>query len=172
MKFFICFIFYSFILISGVKSQINGYGCRVNNVIYTEYLGMGHPYHPSNPLKRFYRSDGPKLFMNFNNYNGANAPTYYGYQCGVLNQFAASSTGPGQDEAVAEGGGCVISKTLDGPIEGDETYVNYNYNKTLYCGASVNNMPIDEYSPLFAFIIGGLGLVVIRKKKPIFFKIG
>jgi len=168
MKICAFFIFFSFILISSVYSQTTGYGCRVNNVVYTEYLGMEHPYHFSNPLKKFYRSDGSKIFINFNNYNGSNAPTYYGYQCGMLNQYPASNTGPGQDEAVAELGGCVISKTLGGPIEGDETYVSYNYNKTQYCAIPVNNMPVDDFIPLFVPFSGILGFMVIRKSKFVF----
>ncbi|MDQ7947342.1 MAG: hypothetical protein REI78_13105 [Pedobacter sp.] len=157
----------TFLLLLTVTScfaDTSGSGCRIDDKVYTEYLGMGYPYGTSQPQKRYYK-------------NTAYVPIYYGYgynqhqgyKCGFINIYPASSYWNGSENVPipAENeinstsfGGCVISTTLGGsPIrEGD--YVTFTYNRT---GACASSLPLDDYIWLLFVLVGAGGIYYIRK---------
>lgn len=161
-KFLIIVSIISFSYINA-KSQISGYGCLVNNAVYTEYLGNASPYHPSNPPTRFYRSNGNSVGLNYNGYSDSK-PNNYNYECNKINVFDSSSRGPAQQEFTKQGSTCVTSTSLGGPIAGNGDYVFYSYNKPAYCSSPVVPVPLDDYTFPIMICIGALSAYFIIKK--------
>ncbi|WP_316797828.1 hypothetical protein [Pedobacter frigidisoli] len=144
-------------------AQTSGTGCRIGNNIYTEYLGIAYPYGPDTPI-RYYKSPGNNVAINYNNYDGSNPPSYYGYKCGQINYFDASSTGPAQREFTDTNTSCIISSTLGGSISGNGVLANYSYNKSAYCTTATMPLPIDDILIPISFLFAGLSVVIIRNK--------
>ncbi|WP_316783342.1 hypothetical protein [Pedobacter frigiditerrae] len=145
------------------KAQTSGYGCLVDNAVYTEYLGEEHPYHPSNPLTKFYRFNGNSIDINYNNYNSSQ-PNNYGYDCTKINIFGASGTGPAQQEYVSQNTSCVTAATLNSSIKGNGTYVYYSYKNPTYCGGTPMPLPLDDYNWVIILGFALIGGFVISKK--------
>ena len=147
------------------KAQNSGYGCRIGNIIYTQYIGDEHPHHPSNPLTKYYNSNGNKIDIHYNNYDSSK-PNNYGYDCTKINVFDASSTGPAQQEYTKQNTSCVTSAYLGGPIIGDGgDYVYFSYKNPNYCSnIPPVGLPIDDYAWAFVLAVGAIGGIIISKK--------
>ncbi|WP_316804038.1 hypothetical protein [Pedobacter nototheniae] len=147
-------------------SQSYGEGCKVENVVYTNYLGEARPYGSSNPLTKFYQKPGPNIQIWYNNSNT-------GYKCGYINSYGSSSywdgtknvSIPAQNEILATKGDCVTAATLGGSITGNGVLVDYKVNDPTYCSSPpTNNLPIDDYMPGVILLAGGIGVFFIKKQ--------
>lgn len=169
MRFNIIFFLLFFPAIS--FATISGTGCKIGrDYVYTEYLGMASPYHPSNPKIRYYRSTGPKVPI----YWGEGHNQYQGYRCGYINIYPASSYYdaeqgknvpiPAENEITSYlSGGCVIAPSLGATPVSQDTYVAYSYNRTGMCTVKPpNNIPLDDYIWLMLVVAGGLGFFFLK----------
>lgn len=147
-------------------AQTSGSGCRVEDKVYTTYLGNASPYHPSNPSKKFY---SPNVYIPI--YYGSGHNQYQGYRCGYINIYPASSYWNGsQNVPIPEEneitstvtGGCVISSSLGGSVIREGDYVTYTYNKPGKCGPPAE-LPLDDYIWVALLAAAGLGFFLMRK---------
>lgn len=148
------------------KAQNSGYGCRIGNFVFTEYLGEASPYHPSNPTTKFFNSNGPRIEINYNNYDNSK-PNNYGYDCTKINILKASGTGPAQQEYIKQNTSCVTSSFLGGSIDGGGgDYVYFSYKNPTYCNNTPPmGLPIDDYAWAIVLVTGITGGIIISRKE-------
>lgn len=148
-----------------VFADTSGSGCRVDDKVYTTYLGMGYPYGSSQPMKRYYK-------------NTTYVPIYYGYgynqhqgyKCGFINIYPNSSYWngsqnvpiPAENEITSSSfGGCVIATSLGASPQREGDYVTFTYNRT---GECASELPLDDYNWVILVLTALAGLYFIRKK--------
>jgi hypothetical protein len=165
MKYFILFLFF---VSANCFADDSGYGCRIGDKVYTEYLGTAFPYGPENPSSKYYK-------------NASYIPIYYGYgynqhqgyKCGFINIYPASSYYNGQNEVPipaeneitsTQFNSCVTSATLGGGVISNGDYVGYTYNRTENCYvAPPAPLPLDDQIWWMLIPISALGFYFLKK---------
>lgn len=164
---FLKLLFLIFIPLS-TFAQTSGTGCRVEDKVYTDYLGDASPYHPSNPSKKFY---GTNHYIPI--YYGSGHNQYQGYRCGYINIYPASSYWngsenvpiPAENEITSSASGaCVISTSLGGSVIREGDYVSFTYNKPGKCSViPPAELPLDDYIWVALLAAGAFGFYFMRK---------
>ncbi|MFA6277710.1 MAG: hypothetical protein WC622_13225 [Pedobacter sp.] len=121
-------------------STVSGYGCRVGDAVFTQYLGTTHFW---GTTYKVYNSNGQSYNVDYSpgeqcNYIESNDIYDQGKQCWVN-----SYVNPTNNQTGASYG----------------TYVYYSLD---ICNV---NLPIDDYVWVLLLAVGGVGAYVISKKR-------
>jgi hypothetical protein len=144
----------------------SGYGCRIDDKVYTEYLGEAYPYGESNPKSKYYKSVGSYIPI----YYGHGYNQHQGYKCGFINIYPSSSYWNGSEEVPipAENeitsnsfNACVTAPSLNGAVVRNGDYVGYTYNNTSKCNPT--GVPLDDYMSIILIPFGLISAYLIRK---------
>lgn len=149
-------------------AQVSGTGCRIDDKVYTDYLGNAPAYSPHNPNKRFY---GTWSYVPI--YNGSGHNQYQGYRCRYINIYPASTYWdgnqnipiPAENEITSSTfGACVTSTTLGGQVIREGDYITYTYMKPGKCAvAPTTELPLDDYIWVLLLIVCAWGCYMMRK---------
>lgn len=143
-------------------------GCLSGGRVYTELLGEFNPYGGKKDQLKYYSSVGASVKLYYGEMNN-------GYHCGDINVYPSSKmwdgqknvTIPAQNEITSKSnGGCVISRTLGGGIEGYGDKVSFVTNTSTDCSPDTQqNLPLDDYLPLMLVAIAGFAAYSIYKNQ-------
>jgi len=153
-------------------AQNSGTGCRINNNVYTEYLGMGYPY-VGQTSQPYYNSSGRVLPVNNNN--------SVGYLCNNINDYGEFSTWDSASQKMvtypavrelksSDGGTCSIAKSTSATQSNGQlvatggTVITYALTPPAKCGGTTTMpMPLDDYIPYLVAFAGIIGMMLVRK---------
>ena len=156
-------LFLLLIIIPPAYAGTPGSGCQVNNIVYTEYLGMASPYDVNQAPRKYYRSNGATIGI----HNNSNNPIYI---CGMINFWPDTHTQvngvetfvPGVNEFTggnAQANDCFIGPGLTSYPTGNGGYVTYE----LDCNRGTTNVPLDDYVWVALLGLGIFGYFTIKK---------
>ncbi|MBL4674820.1 MAG: hypothetical protein JKY70_01215 [Mucilaginibacter sp.] len=160
MRFFTLLIVFSFVIYLRCPAQTTGFGCLVNNQVYTVSLGTGYPYGVPAGSRKIYKNPGSSYSINYNGYS-ATKPNNENYICGVVNYYTSPVS---RQEMTILSYDCVTEATLGGAVTGDGAYVRYSINNPSFCASTP--VPIENQTWLFLFmiIVGTVSLTFFRKR--------
>lgn len=139
------FVLTLFILLSNASfahgsSTVSGYGCRIGNVVYTQYLGSTNFW---GTTYKVYNSNGQVYNIDYNP----------GEQCNWIES----------NDIYDQGSQCwannYVNPTNNQNGAGYGTYVHYSVD---LCNVS---LPFDDYVWVMLLAVGGMGAYVISKRK-------
>lgn len=151
-------------------ADTSGSGCRIDDKVYTQYLGEAYPYGTSNPKKKYYKSNGAYVPI----YYGYGYNQHQGYKCGFINIYPSSSyyNGsenvpiPAENEITSTSfSACVTASSLGASPERDGDYVTFTYNRTSSCTVTPPaNLPLDDYAWVAIIGAGLIGFYLLRNR--------
>ncbi|MFI5452583.1 hypothetical protein ACHMWN_10535 [Pedobacter sp. UC225_61] len=119
-------------------STISGYGCRVGDVVYTQYMGN----------TSFYGTTYKVYNRNGQYYNIDYSP---GEQCNYIES----------NDLIDQGGQCWVNTYVN--PSNNQSGVSYGSN--VRYTLDVCNVPLDDYVWVILLAFGGMGAYVIAKKR-------
>lgn len=165
MRYFFVLVFV--FLSAHVLADDSGYGCRIDDKVYTEYLGEAYPYGTSNPKMKYYKSNGAYIPI----YYGYGYNQHQGYKCGFINIYPSSSYWngsqnvpiPAENEITSTSfNSCVTAPSLNSAVSRNGDYVGYTYNRTSECSGPPTGVPLDDYLLPIILLCCAVGAYYIR----------